>query len=149
MADAATRDERCRRARAAMGRVLIVEDNVLFRNPLRASIAADGFDVLVAESAEAAEAVLAQGAIDFVVTDLGLPGMDGAALAARHPETPFVLMTGTRPVESPGPPTSPSTVRAWLVKPFELTELLAILHEAVEGGARARPDRVRSHGTTQ
>jgi two-component system response regulator GlrR len=76
----------------AATRVLIVEDDVVFRVPLRATLAAEGYAVVAVESAEAAEAVLAREDVDVVLSDLRLPGLDGATLAARHPRIPFVVM---------------------------------------------------------
>jgi DNA-binding NtrC family response regulator len=96
-------------------RVLVVEDDRVFRIPLRAALAAAGFTVLTADSAEAAEQVMALEPVDVVLSDIGLPGMDGHALARRHPDTPFVLMTGspTSAAASPG-------MRVCLGKPFEI-----------------------------
>jgi DNA-binding NtrC family response regulator len=95
-------------------RVPEVEDDRVFRIPLRAALAA-GFTVLTADSAEAAEQVMALEPVDVVLGDVGLPGMDGHALARRHPDTPFVLMTGspTSAAASPG-------MRVCLGKPFEI-----------------------------
>ena len=110
-------------------RILVVEDDPVFRIPLCAVLAAAGFAVRSAESAEAAEDLLAQGPVDVVLSDVGLPRMDGATLASRHPDTPFVLMTGSPPAESPASRALPPTVRARLVKPLDVAHLLALLHE--------------------
>lgn len=110
-------------------RILVVEDDPVFRIPLCAVLAAAGFDVRSAESAEAAEGLLAQGPVDVVLSDVGLPRMDGATLASRHPDTPFVLMTGSLPAESSASGALPPTVRACLVKPLDIAQLLALLHE--------------------
>jgi DNA-binding NtrC family response regulator len=121
---------------ARQTRVLVVEDNPVFRIPLCAVLAAAGFDVCSAESAEGAEDLLAQQRVDVVLSDVGLPRMDGATLAARHPDTPFVLMTGSAPSESPATEASPTPV-ARLVKPLDVPHLLALLHEtrkATAGG---------------
>jgi CheY-like chemotaxis protein len=125
----------------AATRVLIVEDDAVFRLPLRATLAAEGYAVVAVESAEAAETVLDHEAVDVVLSDLGLPGMDGAALAARHPGIPFVLMTGSPP-DHPPEAAPPPSVTARLVKPFDVPHLLVMLREAVEAaGAAPRGDR--------
>jgi two-component system CheB/CheR fusion protein len=111
-------------------RILVVEDDPVFRVPLCAVLAAAGFDVRSVGSAEAAEELLAQGPVDVVLSDVGLPGMDGVTLASRHPDTPFVLMTGSPPAESPAAQPLAPTVRARLVKPLDIAHLLALLHEA-------------------
>lgn len=113
-------------------RVLVVEDEPVFRVPLCAVLATAGFDVRSAESAEAAEDLLAQELVDVVLSDVGLPRMDGPTLASRHPDTPFVLMTGSPLSESLMAAAMPSAVRARLVKPLDVPRLLAILHEAAK-----------------
>jgi DNA-binding response OmpR family regulator len=117
-------------------RVLLVEDDPVFRNPLRVVLAAHGFDVRIAESAEAAEVLLAGEPVDIVLSDLGLPGMDGATLASRHPATPFVLMTGSPSTE----PTAalPPAVRARFLKPLDVPRLLAVLDD-VAGTSAVNP----------
>ena len=122
---------------AGARRVLIVEDDAVFRVPLGAALAAEGYTVVAVVSAEAAETVLDHEAVDVVLTDLGLPDMDGAALAARHPGIPFVLITGSPPDHTPGAPLPPS-VRARLVKPLDVPRLLVVLREAVEAAAATR-----------
>ena len=118
-------------------RVLIVEDDTVFRVPLRAALVAEGYAVVAAVSAEAAETALEHEPADVVLSDLNLPGMNGAALAARHPEIPFVLITGSPPDHTPDAALPPS-VMARLVKPFDVPHLLVVLREAVQAAAATR-----------
>jgi two-component system, response regulator FlrC len=121
----------------AARRVLIVEDDAVFRVPLRATLAAEGYAVVAVESAEAAETVLENEAVDVVISDLNLPDMNGAALAARHPGIPFVLMTGSPPDHSPEAALAAS-VTARLAKPFDVPQLLTVLRKAVEAAGATR-----------
>src|SRR5262249_14602248 len=111
---------------ATVKRVLIVEDDAVFRVSLRATLTAQGYVVVAVESGEAAEAVLEHEVIDVVLSDLRLPGMTGAALAARHPDRPFVLMTGW-PASDGFEHSLPSSVLASLVKPLDVPQLLVVL----------------------
>src|SRR6516162_2247832 len=104
----------------AVTRVLIVEDDTVFRVPLRAALASQGYAVVAVDSAEAAETVLDHEAIDVILSDLGLPGMDGATLAARH--APRAAL--------------PPSVVGHLVKPFDVPRLLSMLGEAVKARGR-------------
>lgn len=79
--------------------VLVVEDNDLVRMLTVEVLEEIGYQVLQAEDAEEALPVL-QGdtAIDLLLTDVGLPGMNGEELAAAareaRPELPILFATG-------------------------------------------------------
>lgn len=83
--------------------LLIVDDDVSVRKALAMSLLKEGYDVAVAESGHDAIAQFEQAAnagnvFDAVITDLGMPEMDGAELAGRlrkaWPATPIILLTG-------------------------------------------------------
>jgi PAS domain S-box-containing protein len=84
-------------------RVLVVEDDAFVRLSAVTLLGECGFDVVGdAANSEAALARLAElqtdGGVDVLFTDIGLPGMDGRALATearrRHPHLQIVLATG-------------------------------------------------------
>ena len=66
-----------------MATVLIVEDEFLVRNVLQIELEEAGYDVILADNADAAIAILeALGDIHLVFTDINMPGsMDGLKLA--------------------------------------------------------------------
>lgn len=123
------------------GRVLVVEDNASFARPLHATLIVAGYDVVVAESAEAAERVLGRQAVDVVLSDVDLPGMDGVTLAGRHPQTPFVLMTGSLPERRAGATAHPPC----LTKPLDLPRLFALLREAIAASGATPEVAVHHH----
>jgi PAS domain S-box-containing protein len=80
-------------------RVLLVDDEDLLREVLAEQLGDAGYHVLVAASGADALALLAKGeAVDILITDLSMPGMDGLAVirAAQEgrPRLPAVLLTG-------------------------------------------------------
>jgi len=84
-------------------RILVIDDDPLVRQSLQDALQSEGHTVTVADGGEAGlEAVRAaqarQEPFAVVMTDLGMPGMDGreVARAVKHaaPETPVVLLTG-------------------------------------------------------
>ena len=61
----------------ATPRVLIVDDDPVIREMLKAYLERDGYEVLCAETAEEAETILEQQMIDLLMLDIRLPGKDG------------------------------------------------------------------------
>ena len=116
-------------------RILIVEDDEIFLRPLQRSLEVAAYDVLVAPSGEDAIDLLKREDADLVVTDKRLPGMDGVELVRRlkgeHPDLAVVVMTAYGTIES-----AVESVRLgaadYLVKPFEVPELLIVVRNAIE-----------------
>jgi response regulator RpfG family c-di-GMP phosphodiesterase len=122
--------------------VLLVEDDPGARTMISRYLTRQGYDVTAVHSAEralmpAGEAVRH----DVVITDVHLPGMSGLDLAGllleSSPSQPIVLITGdpdealAREALSRGPV-------SYLLKPFELYELEAAVHQAMARQSRAR-----------
>lgn len=117
-------------------RILAVEDEPEVLDVVRAVLSASGHTVLTAASGREALEILGRETVDLVVTDLGMPGMTGLALAAeikRRRPLPVVLLTGWADELEAGPG---GGVEAVIAKPFTREMLLA-------GIARAVPDRIR------
>jgi DNA-binding NtrC family response regulator len=116
-------------------RILLVEDDDIFLRPLQRSLEVAGYDVLVAPSGEDAIDLLKREDADIVLTDKRLPGMDGVELVRRikgeHPDLAMVVMTAYGTIES-----AVESVRLgaadYLVKPFEVAELLIVVRNAIE-----------------
>jgi CheY-like chemotaxis protein len=81
------------------GRVLLVDDDPLVLRVLRAQLEEASYAVTAVRSGPAALAALEHGeAVDLLVSDLSMPGMDGRELIraaqARRPGLPAILLTG-------------------------------------------------------
>lgn len=80
-------------------RVVVADDHPMFRYGLVAALAADDEVEVVAEAANGDELLAAVDRTDpdVVLTDLAMPGLDGAAatrsLLARHPEVGVLVLT--------------------------------------------------------
>ena len=80
--------------------VLVVEDNEMVRQMLVAELTGEGAKVLSAERPDSALKLLAEytGVVDALLTDVVLPGMNGAVLAMHvreaRPEVRVVFMSG-------------------------------------------------------
>jgi PAS domain S-box-containing protein len=125
--------------------ILLVEDDDAFRRGVLRMLAGTGYRVL--EARGGAEALRLQeqnrGAIDLLLTDVGMPSMSGDELAAvmreREPGIEIIYMSGyaSKPV---GPLSGELRAAAVLPKPFRETRLLSVVREALEA-ARARGER--------
>ena len=79
--------------------VLLVDDEPAVRMVLAQELVEDGFDVVDAADGIAALALLDRPVpVDFLISDLAMPGMDGVALIRearrRRPGLPAILLTG-------------------------------------------------------
>lgn len=118
-------------------RILIVDDDLVLMQALGNTLEADGHQVTVAGGGQAGidafhNARQTPEPFDVVITDLGMPYVDGrqviASVRATTPRTPIILLTGwgQRPVGDNEP--SPHVDRV-LSKPPRLRELRTALAE--------------------
>jgi DNA-binding response OmpR family regulator len=120
-------------------RVLLVEDDRMIGESLREALRRQGMAADWVRDGRAAEATLASERFDAVLLDLGLPQRDGlqvlAALRARGDTTPVIVVTA-RDALADKVAGLDAGADDYLVKPFELDELLARLRALVrrQGG---------------
>jgi PAS domain S-box-containing protein len=80
--------------------LMIVEDEPAVRNMVASALRHDGYQLLLASSAEEATkmADAHEGTIDLLLTDAMMPGQSGVELAdlmiARRPDLPVIIMSG-------------------------------------------------------
>ncbi len=117
-------------------RILAVEDEPEVLDVLRAMLSAAGHTVFTAASGREALELFEHETVDLVLTDLGMPGMTGLALAEQLKQRraiPILLLTGW--ADELDAATAPS-VDLVVAKPFTRERLFEAL-------ARTLPDRVR------
>jgi DNA-binding NtrC family response regulator len=93
-----------------------------------------GFAVLTAASAEEAEVILAQEAIDVLFTDIDLGGRDGCDLAQRALKTQpglSVVFASGRSRRCHGDRIPPGA--AFLAKPYRLPHMISEVHRMAQG----------------
>jgi len=119
--------------------VLLVDDDAAVRTVLSAQLEQAGIDSIEASSAEEALERLASGAVDVMVTDLRMPGMDGMALLAHSvrlwPDVPVIMLTafGTVPVAVEALKRGATD---FLLKPFERKDVLEVVERALRMACR-------------
>ncbi|QKH38778.1 GAF domain-containing protein [Achromobacter pestifer] len=124
--------------------VLVVEDDANVREMVRECLSELGLDVLTAVDGEAGlELLQSAHGIDLLVTDVGLPGLNGRQLAdaarVARPGLPVLLMTGYAESAARGQGFLEQGLEL-IVKPFQLDKL----SERVQGmldSAPGRPDQ--------
>jgi DNA-binding response OmpR family regulator len=82
--------------------ILIVDDEIILQQQLKTEFAKKGFNVFVADNGETALDVLERESIDFVLSDVRMPIMDGFQFLVLARERygiglPIYLMTGAGP----------------------------------------------------
>jgi CheY-like chemotaxis protein len=79
-------------------RVLFVDDDPAAARLYKSYLAADGHEVVVANSGIEGVEATERGQFDVVVMDLNMPGLDGwmsmSLIKARRPKLPVVVLTG-------------------------------------------------------
>ena len=115
--------------------LLLVEDEAPLRQAVAEQLADRGYTVVQAESGEAAIARLADFAFDAIVTDLRLPGVDGAvvidAAIERYPDIVAIVVTGYGTVRD-AVEAIKRGASDFVNKPFQIDELLHVLEAGFE-----------------
>ena len=122
---------------AALGRVLVVDDDELLRRVVGRMLEEAGYEVVLAgDGIEALGWVNGAGAFDAVVADLRMPRMGGRVLgerlAAIHPGLPVLYISGYTGDWQPDLATRAAS--AFLRKPFVESELLRTLRDLLGNG---------------
>jgi DNA-binding NtrC family response regulator len=116
-------------------KILVVDDEAIVRESLKAWFEQDGHSVDAAESAKEGLRLCAQGKYDTALVDIKMPGMDGlelqTRLAAADPDLTIILMTAYASVES-----AVKAMKAgaydYIIKPFDPDDLSHLIQRAAE-----------------
>jgi two-component system, OmpR family, KDP operon response regulator KdpE len=113
--------------------VLLIEDESPIRRFLRASLTEDGYRVEEATSGEEGIKKAATHPPDFVILDLGLPGLDGQDVLRQLREwlTVPIIILSARDQEKQKVEALDAGADDYLTKPFGIGELLARMRTAL------------------
>ena len=108
-------------------RILVIDDEPQIRKFLRISLAANGYEVMEAETAAAGIALARSQAPDLLVLDLGLPDMDGQEVISAVRETAAIpiIVLSVRADEFDKVEALDRGANDYVVKPFGIAELMA------------------------
>jgi two-component system OmpR family response regulator len=116
--------------------LLVVDDNAALRKGLSVRLRANGYEVLFAEDAISATAVILMERPDLVILDLGLPGGDGFDVMERLHRSdplakiPVIVLTG-REVAGNRNRALQAGAAAFFQKPMEDGTLLSTIRSAL------------------
>src|SRR3569832_2167355 len=129
-------------------KVLLIEDDAMIGESIQIALEGEGIEVDWARGGAAAEHALAGQAYDALLLDLGLPQKDGIELLrdlrSRGNHMPVMIVTA-RDAVADRVLGLKLGADDYLVKPFDLEELIARLH-AVIRRARGNLDQVYQNG---
>ncbi|KAF1034460.1 MAG: Cyclic di-GMP phosphodiesterase [Burkholderia lata] len=116
--------------------ILLVDDEPSVLSALKRVFRPAGYEILTAESGEAALEVLASTEVDLIVSDMRMPGMSGAEFLARarslYPDTMRILLTGYAEIASVVQAVNDGGVYRYLNKPWDDHDLLLTIEQALE-----------------
>ena len=116
--------------------VLIVDDSMSIRQLVKATLLTKGYTVVDACDGVDALKKLGSQRVNLVISDVNMPNMDGItflkALKSKpeHKFTPVVMLT-TESQEAKKKEGQSAGARAWIVKPFQPTQLLAAVEKLI------------------
>lgn len=107
--------------------ILVVDDAKTMRDTLKSQLLPAGFDVIEAENGEQGLEQMGRHAVDLIISDLNMPGMDGLTMCQHIQEQGyhcpiFILTTQTSPELKAK--AKDVGVIAWIVKPHKSEVLL-------------------------
>lgn len=128
-------DREVERVQSLTPNVLVIDDDAVVCSQLSRLYEQSGYSVEIAASAEDGLRLLAQGRIDFVITDIKLPGMSGADLIATmqecYPDVPVIAITGYLDIDTAVKVLKCGAID-FVVKPFDLVAVRDATAAALE-----------------
>lgn len=123
-----------------MTRILIVEDEESYREPLVYQLTREGYEVSAAATGEEGLELFTHGGIDLVLLDLMLPGIDGTTLCRRIREqsrVPIIMLTA-KSTEIDKVVGLEIGADDYVTKPYSFRELLARIRAVLRRNQNAQ-----------
>lgn len=121
------------------GRVLCVDDDPAAARGMRRVLRQAGLDVEVVHSGDEALDRVKEKDFGVIVSDLRMPGMDGASLVSAvceiRPEQTFVIVTGAAELDLELDGVPESSVLSVVAKPWDALHLVEVVRRSLRMGA--------------
>jgi len=116
--------------------LLFVDDEKNILNSLRRLFRTQGYTIHVAESGAAGLEVLREHPVDLIISDMRMPGMDGAqfleAAAKERPRAVRILLTGGTDLGATIAAINHGRIHRYIAKPWEDTEITLTVRQALQ-----------------
>jgi putative nucleotidyltransferase with HDIG domain len=116
--------------------LLFVDDEQNILSSLKRLFRPTGHTILTAGGGDEALAILEQQTVDLVISDMRMPGMDGAQLLARvakkYPDTMRILLTGFADMEATIRAVNEGNIYKYISKPWEDNDIKISVRHALE-----------------
>jgi DNA-binding NtrC family response regulator len=132
-----------------MRHICLIDDDIYVRDALALGLRDAGFRVSTAPGAAAGFDILKRDGADAIVTDMSMPGTDGAELItqvrALYPGLPVVAISGSSILDGRDAleVARERGASAVMTKPFRASALARVLHELLVASAAARVEKLR------
>ena len=115
--------------------LLFVDDEPNILNALRRLFHGKGYRLLLADGGAAALETLEREAVDLVISDMRMPGMDGARfleqVRARWPAVVRILLTGYADIGSTIAAINRGEIYRYIAKPWDDNDIVLIVRDAL------------------
>jgi len=133
-------------------KILIVDDNADIRLGLHLRLKANQYETFFAADAFAAVAEARKHRPDLIILDLGLPAGDGFTVMERLKQVPFlavipVIVVSARDGSGNQKRAFEAGARAFLQKPVNDVELLAVIRQCLEESAGTKKPAMYDQAT--
>ena len=121
-------------------RIVIVDDDAVFRATVAEYLVQRGFNVAAAAGGAELDAIIAQGMPDLLILDVNMPGENGFAIARRlraKSDVPFLMLTVADDIVDRVVGLELGA-DDYISKPFDLRELRARVDSILRRAGRAR-----------
>jgi two-component system chemotaxis response regulator CheY len=117
-------------------RILLVDDSASVRQVVGIALRREGYVTIEAANGKEAVAMLDQGKLNLIISDVNMPVMNGIEFlkaVKQHPTskfTPVVMLTteGQDDMKQQG---KAAGAKAWIVKPFNPPQLLDVVSKLI------------------
>jgi two-component system response regulator AtoC len=120
--------------------ILVIDDEEGMRFTLKNLLEMNGYEATVAASARQAIDLMHDKILDLILCDIVMPDMSGLTFLTRvHRDVPVIMITAYASIET-ARKAFKLGARDYLVKPFDIKELLVVLRQNIRTSPEAIPE---------